>query len=63
MAIALVMGSRLTTESDVDTVNEAETEMEMETDMKTAVMGPLALYHWKRVVVLMQTDFQEGRLA
>ena len=37
--------------------------MEMETDMKTATMGPLALYHWKRVVVLIHMDFQEGRLA
>ena len=34
----------------------------METDMETVVTGPLALSHWKRVVVLMQTDFQECRL-
>ena len=30
----------------------------MDTYMETAEMGPLDLYHWKRVVVLMQTDFQ-----
>ena len=54
----MVMGSRLTTESDVDTVKEAETEME--TDMETAAMVPLALSDWKRVVVLMLMDFQEG---
>ena len=58
MGISLVTGSGLTTESNIDTVNKAETEME--TDMETAAMGPLALYHWKMVVVLMQTDLQEG---
>ena len=63
MAIALVTGSVTIMEVDIDTVKEAEMEMEMETDMEMAAMGPLALYHWKRVVVMMQTDFQEGRLA
>ena len=29
-----------------------------EMDMEMAVMGPLALYHWKRVVLLMQTEFR-----
>ena len=57
----MVTGSGTITEVDIDTVKEAETEMDM--DMEIAAMGPLDLYHWKRVVVLMQTDFQEGRLA
>ena len=52
----MVTGSGLTTVSDIDTVKEVETEME--TDMETAAMGPLALSHWKRLVVLMQKDFQ-----
>ena len=59
----MVTGSVTITEVDIDTVKETETEMEMDTDMEMAEMGPLVLYHWKRVVVLMQTDFQEGRLA
>ena len=54
----MVTESGLTMEVDIDTLKETETEMEM--DMETAAMGPLALYHWKRMVVLMQTDFQEG---
>ena len=58
MAIALVTGSGLTTVSDIDTVKEVETEME--TDMETATIGPMALSHWKMVVVLIQMDFQEG---
>ena len=58
MAILSVKGSGLTTELDIDTVKEAETEIE--SDMETAAMGPLALCHWNMVVVLMQTDFQEG---
>ena len=37
---------------------QRETKMEME----TAEIDPLAMSHWKSVVVLMQTDFQEGRL-
>ena len=37
-------------------LKEAEMEMMKETEM--AMTGPLDLYHWKRVVVLMQTDFQ-----
>ena len=45
----------MTTEADIDTVKEAETEME--TGMETEVTGSLALSHWKRVVVLMQTYF------
>ena len=63
MDIASVTGSVKITEVDIDTVKEAETKIDMETDMETAAMGTLALYHWKRVVVMMQTDFQEGRLA
>ena len=34
----------------------------MDINMETAAMGLLALSHWKRVVVMMQADFQEGRL-
>ena len=44
----------------MDTLKEAETEIYM--NMETATMGLLALSHWNRVVVLMQTDFREGRL-
>ena len=47
----------------VQIIKETNTEMEMEMDMEIALMGPLALYHCKRVVVLIQTDFREGRLA
>ena len=61
-AIALVTGSGLTTEMDTKTLKEANTEMDMEMYMGMAVMGTLALYHWKRVAVLMQTDCQEDRL-
>ena len=48
------------TEADMETVKEAELEMITETE--TAATGPLALSHWKRVVVLMQKVFREGRL-
>ena len=48
----------------METVKEAEmdTKMEMDTETDMAATGPLALSHWKRVVVLIQTDLQEGRL-
>ena len=59
-AIALVTGSGLTTEVDMKTLKEENTEMDM--DIEMAAMGPLALYHWKTVVVLMHMGFQEGRL-
>ena len=61
--IASMTGSGLITEMDMKTLKEVNTYMEMEMDMEMATMGPLALYHWKRVVVLMQTDCREGRLA
>ena len=37
--------------------------MDMDMNMEMAVMGPLSLYNCKRVVVLTQTDSQEGRLS
>ena len=46
------------TEADMETLKEAETEMETE----TVATDPLVLSHWKRVVVMMQTDFREVRL-
>ena len=42
-------------ELDMEILKEAETETETETE--AAVMGPLALYYWKRVVVLFQMEF------
>ena len=53
----MVTGSGLTTEVDMKTLKEANTEMDMDMDMEMEAMGPLALYHWKRVVVLIQMDF------
>ena len=57
-ATAARTGSVTMTEADMEIVKEAETEMETE----TAATGPMALSHWKRMVVLTQKDFQEGRL-
>ena len=53
--ITEVMESGLTTEVDMEILKEAETETETETE--AAVMGPLALYYWNRVVVLFQMEF------
>ena len=55
-ATAEVMGSETMMAADMETLKEAEIYME------TEATGPLALSHWKRVVVLIQADFQEGRL-
>ena len=56
----MVTGSVTIVEVDMKTLKEANTEMDM--DIEMAAMGPLALYHWKTVVVLMHMGFQEGRL-
>ena len=52
---AAVMGLGLTTKADMETLKEAE--IEMQTEMSAT--GPLTLSNWKRVVVLMQMNFQE----
>ena len=55
------MEAEVETEANIET--EEETEVTETTKMTTTKVDPQEMSHWQKVVLMVQVNVQEGRLA